>query len=135
VDQRHVRSTPCGGRGEREADAGVVTITSLLIGPPGVGTSMLARRCPTILPAMTLAEALETTRIHSVAGLTGDRTALVTTRRDRSSLRSSTATRTGNGNYDFAIRGECHMNTISRASSTLWRWLQSRRGSSPDGPE
>jgi magnesium chelatase family protein len=42
--------------------------------------SMLARRLTTILPAMTLAEAIETTRIHRVAGLTGDRTALVTTR-------------------------------------------------------
>jgi magnesium chelatase family protein len=41
---------------------------------------MLARRLATILPAMSLAEAIETTRIHSVAGLTGDRTALVTTR-------------------------------------------------------
>jgi Magnesium chelatase, subunit ChlI len=41
---------------------------------------MLARRLTTILPAMTLAEAIETTRFHSVAGLTGDRTALVTTR-------------------------------------------------------
>jgi hypothetical protein len=41
---------------------------------------MLARRLTTILPAMNLAEALETTRIHRVAGLTGDRTALVTTR-------------------------------------------------------
>jgi magnesium chelatase family protein len=38
------------------------------------------RRLTTILSAMTLAEALETTRIHSVAGLTGDRTAFVTTR-------------------------------------------------------
>jgi hypothetical protein len=54
--------------------------TVLLLGPPGAGTSMLARRLTTILPAMTLAEALETTRIHRVAGLTGDRTALVTTR-------------------------------------------------------
>jgi predicted ATPase with chaperone activity len=35
---------------------------------------MLARRLTTILPAMTLAEAIETTRIHRVAGLTGDRT-------------------------------------------------------------
>jgi predicted ATPase with chaperone activity len=35
---------------------------------------MLARRLPTILSAMTLAEALETTRIHSIAGLNGDRT-------------------------------------------------------------
>ena len=41
---------------------------------------MLARRLTTILPAMSLAEALETTRIHSVAGLTGARTAVVTTR-------------------------------------------------------
>jgi magnesium chelatase family protein len=41
---------------------------------------MLARRLPTILPAMTLAEALETTRLHRVAGRTGACTALVTTR-------------------------------------------------------
>jgi magnesium chelatase family protein len=41
---------------------------------------MLARRLTTILPAMSLAEAIETTRIHSVAGRTGDRTAWVTTR-------------------------------------------------------
>jgi magnesium chelatase family protein len=41
---------------------------------------MLARRLSAILPAMTLPEALETTRIHSVAGLTGQRAAVVTTR-------------------------------------------------------
>ena len=41
---------------------------------------MLARRLTTILPTMTLAEAVETTRIHRVAGLTEDHTALVTTR-------------------------------------------------------
>ena len=52
----------------------------LLLGPPGAGKSMLARRLTTILPAMTLAEAIETTRIHRVAGLTGDGTSLVTTR-------------------------------------------------------
>jgi magnesium chelatase family protein len=52
----------------------------LLCGPPGTGTSRLARRLTTILPAMTLAEALETTHLHRVAGLTGDRTAWVTTR-------------------------------------------------------
>ena len=39
----------------------------------------MARRLTTILPALTLAEAIETTRIHSVAGLTGGRTAFVTT--------------------------------------------------------
>jgi magnesium chelatase family protein len=40
---------------------------------------MLARRLTTILPVMTLADAIETTRIHRVAGLTGERTAFVTT--------------------------------------------------------
>src|SRR5262245_27000422 len=46
---------------------------------------MLARRLTTILPAMTLPEAIDTTRIHRVAGRTGDRTALVTTRPFRAS--------------------------------------------------
>lgn len=40
----------------------------LLIGPPGAGKSMMAKRLPTILPPFTLAESLETTKIHSVAG-------------------------------------------------------------------
>jgi hypothetical protein len=48
---------------------------------------------------MTLAEAIETTRIHSIAGRTGERMALVTTRPDRCSLCSSIAMRTGNGRY------------------------------------
>jgi magnesium chelatase family protein len=48
-----------------------------MLGPPGAGTSRLARRLPAILPAMTLAETLETTRIHSVAGLTDARMAFV----------------------------------------------------------
>src|SRR5262245_42728165 len=95
-----------------------------MLGPPGAGKSMLARRLTTILPAMTLAEAIETTRIHRVAGLTGERTALVTTRRDLSSFWSSIAMRTGNGSYDFAIRRWCHIHIISRASSILSRWLR-----------
>lgn len=41
----------------------------LMVGPPGSGKTMLARRLPTILPRMTLEEAIETTKIHSVAGL------------------------------------------------------------------
>lgn len=51
----------------------------LLVGPPGSGKTMLAKRLPGILPALTLAEALETTKIHSVAGILGGR-ALVTAR-------------------------------------------------------
>ena len=40
----------------------------ILIGPPGAGKTMLAKRLPSILPPMTLQEALETTKIHSVVG-------------------------------------------------------------------
>ncbi|MCC7505286.1 MAG: YifB family Mg chelatase-like AAA ATPase [Saprospiraceae bacterium] len=52
----------------------------ILIGPPGAGKTMLARRLPTILPPLTLHEALETTKIHSVAGVLPGDSALVTTR-------------------------------------------------------
>jgi magnesium chelatase family protein len=52
---------------------------ALLIGPPGAGKTMLARRLPTILPPLVLDEALETTALYSVAGLLGERP-LVTTR-------------------------------------------------------
>ena len=56
----------------------------ILIGPPGTGKSMLAKRLRSILPPLTLNEALETTRIHSVAGLLDPQQALVTQRPFRS---------------------------------------------------
>jgi len=56
----------------------------VMIGPPGSGKTMLAKRLPSILPDMTLQESLETTKIHSVAGLLHSSDALIATRPFRS---------------------------------------------------
>ena len=56
----------------------------IMVGPPGAGKSMLAKRIPTILPPLTLHEALETTKIHSVAGNIDSNTSLISQRPFRS---------------------------------------------------
>ncbi|HVZ96187.1 MAG TPA: magnesium chelatase domain-containing protein, partial [Chitinophagaceae bacterium] len=56
----------------------------ILIGPPGAGKTMLAKRLPTILPPLTLQEALETTKIHSVAGKLPENATLISKRPFRS---------------------------------------------------
>jgi magnesium chelatase family protein len=99
---------------------------------------MLARRLTTILPAMTLAEAIETTRIHRVAGRTGDRTAWVTTRPCRAPHHTlSDAGLIGGGHVPMPgevsltphgvrcldARPACRRQVLSAASSTAAQFL------------
>ncbi|GAB3202543.1 magnesium chelatase family protein [Pontibacter aydingkolensis] len=56
----------------------------IMIGPPGAGKTMLAKRLPSVLPPLSMHEALETTKIHSVAGKLGEAASLLTTRPYRS---------------------------------------------------
>lgn len=72
----------------------------ILIGPPGAGKTMLARRIPSILPPLSLREALETTKIYSVSGKLPNRSGLITQRPFRSPHHSiSNAGLVGGGGY------------------------------------
>lgn len=98
LDLQDVKGQALGRRALEIAAAGGHNV--IFVGPPGSGKTMLARRLPGILPPLSFSEALEVTRVHSVAGLLRDRGTLVSQRPFRSPHHSASGpSLVGGGSY------------------------------------
>ncbi len=104
VDFRDVKGQEHVKRAFEVAAAGAHNI--LLMGPPGSGKTMIARRLPTILPPLNLDEALETTRIHSIAGLLPPGIPIISSRPFRAPHHTVSDAALVGGGIGFARPGE-----------------------------
>ncbi len=98
---------------------------AIMIGPPGAGKTMLARRLPTILPPLSLREALETTKIHSVAGKLPVHTPLLYHRPFRAPHHTISGMALVGGGSIPQLRGDLHWPTMVFCSWTSCPGVQS----------